>query len=154
MHYRGYHLKRLPKYQRITSIDGIEHLEFIDGLAEVEIPAELLGKLPLKNHERGNSPRLRKILRSIRANGYSSIEPIVVRIGRRGRWVIVDGGHRLTAATLVAGEFWTNLFTKKVGPIIFYVYETPISYTKLKKHPNLRKKHRPKKLTAVNELKI
>ncbi len=104
----------------------IEDLEFIDGLAELRIPAKLLGKRPLKNHERGNRAGLCILLRPICVNSYSSIEPIVVRIGRRGRWVIVDSGHRLTTGTPVAGVIWTNLFSKKVSPVIFHVYETQV----------------------------
>ena len=148
MHYRGYHVKKLPKYQRVNDIQDITGLEFIDGLAEVEVPINLLDKLPLKNHERSNSPRLRKLLKAIRRNGYSSIDPIVIRIGRMGRWVVVDGGHRLTAARRVSKEFWANLFSKKVGPLVFYVFETPISYSKMKQNPkiiNTQKKQNPYK---------
>ncbi len=145
MHYRGYHIKKLPKYQKISSVADINDIEFVDGLAEVEVPVKLLSELPLKNHERSDSPRLISLLKRMRSEGYSSSEPVIVRVGRQGRWVVVDGGHRLTAADRISKEFWTNLIHKKIGPLIFYVYETPMSYSKMKKHPKFRKKkHRIK----------
>ncbi len=132
MHYnKSYEIKRAPKWQVLRSINDLDKIAYVDGMAEVEVPIELVDKLPLKNHERHDSPRLRRLMAAIRANGYSSLEPIVVRIGRAGRWVIVDGGHRLTAAQLVAREYWANLFSPKVGRITFLVYKTPLSYSRL-----------------------
>jgi len=54
-----------------------------------------------------------------------------VRLGRRGRWVIVDGGHRVTAARRVSKEFLTNLFGAKVKTIHFLLYKTPLTNTRL-----------------------
>ena len=82
-------------------------------------------KLPFKNEARGDSVRLDEVMRSIRRDGYNNAEPIVVRLGRRGRWVIVDGGHRLTAARRVSKELFTNLFGAKVRTISFLLYRTP-----------------------------
>jgi len=131
MHFQRPTVLRAPKWQVLRSINDLDKIEYIDGLAEVEVPIELVGKLPLKNHERVDSPRLRTLMAAIRARGYSSMEPIVVRIGRAGRWVVVDGGHRLTAAQLVAREYWANLFSPKVGRLSFLVYKTPLSYSRV-----------------------
>jgi len=132
MHYNPrYEIKRAPKWQVLRSLSDLNKIEFVEGLAEVEVPIELVAKLPLKNHERRDSPRLRAVMAGIRARGYSSLEPIVVRIGRAGRWVVVDGGHRLTAAQLVAREYWANLFSPKVGRLSFLVYKTPLSYSRV-----------------------
>ncbi len=128
---KQYKITRAPKWQALRSIQDIDKIEFIDGMAEVEVPIELVNKLPLKNHERVDSPRLRRLMTAIRRYGYSSMEPIVVRIGRAGRWVVVDGGHRLTAAQLVAREYWANLFSPKVGRLSFLVYKTPLSYSRM-----------------------
>jgi len=124
-------ITRAPKWQVLRSINDLDKIEYVDGMAEVEVPIALVGKLPLKNHERVDSPRLRALMASIRAKGYSSLEPIVVRIGRAGRWVVVDGGHRLTAAQLVSREYWANLFSPKVGRLSFLVYHTPLSYSRV-----------------------
>jgi len=135
MHYNAQHrIIRAPKWHLLRSVSELGKIEFVDGLAEVEVPIELVAKLPLKNHERRDSPRLRSLMASIRAKGYSSLEPVVVRIGRAGRWVVVDGGHRLTAAQLVAREYWANLFSPKVGRLSFLVYHTPLSYSRVRAH--------------------
>jgi len=134
MHFQRPTVMRAPKWQVLRSINDLDKIEYVDGLAEVEVPIELVGKLPLKNHERVDSPRLRTLMAAIRARGYSSMEPIVVRIGRAGRWVVVDGGHRLTAAQHVAREYWANLFSPKVGRLSFLVYKTPLSYSRTPGH--------------------
>jgi hypothetical protein len=134
MHFQRPTVKRAPKWQVLRSVNDVDKVEYVDGMAEVEVPIELVHKLPLKNHERHDSPRLRSLMAAIRARGYSSMEPIVVRIGRAGRWVVVDGGHRLTAAQLVAREYWANLFSPKVGRLSFLVYKTPLSYSRAPGH--------------------
>jgi hypothetical protein len=70
-------------------------------------------------------------MRSIRRDGYNNAVPIIVRLGRRGRWVIVDGGHRLTAARRVSRELLTNLFGRKVKTIHFLLYRTPLTNSRL-----------------------
>jgi hypothetical protein len=133
MHYnKQFPVTRPPKWQVLRSVNDVDKIEFVDGLAEVEVPIGLVARLPLKNHERRDSPRLRSLMASIRAKGYSSLEPIVVRVGRAGRWVVVDGGHRLTAAQLVAREYWANFFSPKVGRLSFLVYHTPLSYSRVR----------------------
>lgn len=99
-------------------------------MAAVEVPVELLRHIIFKNDERGDSPRLDAVERSIRDRGFVPTDPIVARIGQKGRWIIVDGGHRLTAARHVAEEFWTNLLQRKVRTLYFLLYETERSWRK------------------------
>jgi hypothetical protein len=122
---------RFPPRQRIQNMDDLKRIEFVDDMAEVDVPIELLDQLPLKNEGRTDSGRLRQVMRAIRQDGYNSLDPVVVRIGRRGRWVVVDGGHRITAARLVAKEFFTNLMGPKVREIQFLVYRTSLTGTRL-----------------------
>ncbi len=118
---------RFPARQRVERPEDLEKIVFVDDMAEIDVPIEALDLLPLKNAERSDSPRLRRVMRSIRHKGYTSFEPVIVRLGRRGRWVVVDGGHRLTAARRVAKEFFANLFGRKVRYIHFLLYRTPLS---------------------------
>lgn len=120
-----------PPIQRIQSADDLSRIQFVDDMAEIEVPVEKLDLLPLKNDERQDSARLKQVIRAIRKNGYTSVEPIIVRLGRRGRWVVVDGGHRLTAAQLVSREFFTNLFGPKVRNLHFLLYRTDASESRL-----------------------
>ncbi len=131
MRFSSIEIKRPPKLQRIRSAEDLDRIEFVDGIAEVEVPVELLELLPLKHDERSDSPRLDAVERSIRAKGYSSVAPIVCRIGPLGRWVVVDGGHRLTAVERVAKDFWTKFWRRDLGDITFILYETESSYSKL-----------------------
>ena len=55
------------------------------------------------------------------------MDPVIVRLGRRGRWVIVNGGHRVAAARNISKEFCTNLFGKKGRRIHFILFRTPLS---------------------------
>lgn len=107
----------------------MDRIVFVEDMAAIDVAVENLDMVPLKNHERGDSPRLKKLVWAIRLNGYNSLNPVIVRLGRRGRWVVVDGGHRLTAAKKVAGEWWSNLFSKKVHVIHFILFRTPLSET-------------------------
>ncbi len=124
--------QRAPRIQTIRSVEDVEGLEFTDGLAAVEVPVALLDELPLVNDERLDGPRLLRVMRSIRANGFSPAQPVICRVGMKGRWVVVDGGHRLTAARAIAREFWTNLFGAKVDRIYFLLFTTPGSWRKVR----------------------
>ncbi|MEQ8825044.1 MAG: ParB N-terminal domain-containing protein [Filomicrobium sp.] len=132
MDYRSVTVGKIPKLSRIKSPEDVLTIEFADGIAEVEVPIELLDSVPLKHFERQNSPRLRTLVESIRRNGYSSLEPIICRVGALGNWVVIDGGHRITAARSVSQEVFTNLFQRKVGDLTFILFQTPMSYSKLK----------------------
>ena len=103
-----------PKLFRIRTEADFDRIPFDNGMAAVEVPAHLLDHIDMRDFDRGDSGRLSALLRSIRSNGYNPVEPIHVRIGRRGRWVVIDGGHRLTAARRVMREWLPNLFGKKV----------------------------------------
>ncbi|MDX2257337.1 MAG: ParB N-terminal domain-containing protein [Hyphomicrobiaceae bacterium] len=132
MEFADLNLKGVPPLTRIRHPDDIHAIEFVDGVAEVEVPIELIDHVPIKNFERLDSPRLQAVVKSIRQNGYSSLAPIVCRVGALGNWVVMDGGHRITAARLVAREVLTNLWGQKVGDLTFILYQTPMSYSKLK----------------------
>jgi hypothetical protein len=121
----------IPAVQWVESATDLDHLEFYQDMAEIEVPVAALDKLPFKNEDRGDSVRLDMVMRSIRRDGYNNAEPIIVRLGRRGRWVIVDGGHRLTAARRVSREILTNLFGRKVKTIHFLLYRTPLTNSRL-----------------------
>ena len=120
-----------PDIQRVLSADDFDKIEFVEDMAMIEVPVERLDKLPFKNADRSNSMRLRAVERAIRVRGYDSLQPVIARLGRRGRWVIVDGGHRVTAAKRGSKEFFTNLFGKKVRNLHFLLYRTPLSNTRL-----------------------
>jgi hypothetical protein len=121
----------IPSVQWVESAADLDRVQFYEEMAEIEVPVGALGKLPFKNEDRGDSVRLDTVMRSIRRDGYNNAEPIIVRLGRRGRWVIVDGGHRLTAARRVSKEFFTNLFGQKVKTVHFLLYRTPLTNTRL-----------------------
>lgn len=137
MDYRSYTVGKIPKLHRLRNPQDIDGIDFTEGIAEVEVPIELLDCVPLKHYERSDSPRLQRLIRAIRQNGYSSLEPIVCRIGALGNWVVIDGGHRITAAKRVSQEFFTNLFGNKIGDLTFVLFQTPMSYSKLKTHPKV-----------------
>lgn len=123
----------VPGVQRITCVNDLYDIRFSEqGLAAVEIPFELLDTLPLVGDKREMGPRLRSLLGSIRRRGFVPSEPIICRIGMKGRWVVVDGGHRITAARIVGREFWTNLFGRKVRSLYFLLFTTPGSWSKLR----------------------
>ncbi|MEL6316064.1 MAG: ParB N-terminal domain-containing protein [Pseudomonadota bacterium] len=131
---------RAPALQRVETEEDLEKIEFMDGLAAVEAPAALLDKIAFKNDRRLDSARLAAVEGSIRTRGYVPFDPVIARIGRKGRWVVVDGGHRLTAARRVMRAFWPNLFGPKVRRIYFLLYETPLSRSKMS--PRRRKRAR------------
>ena len=119
-----------PTIQRIRRKSDIARLRFDDGMAAVMVPGRMLSKIRFKNEVREDSPRLKAVERSIRRWGYQPRDPIVCRIGQKGRWIVVDGGHRLTAARRVAGGFWTNLFGPKVRDVYFVLFESERSWAK------------------------
>jgi hypothetical protein len=123
--------ERRPRgVQQIRTVDDLRRIRFDDGLAAVEVPVELLGAIPFAGETREPGPRLDRVLRAIRKQGYRPLEPIICRIGMKGRWVVVDGGHRITAARKVAREWWSNLFGRKVRNLYFLLYTTPGSWSK------------------------
>ena len=124
-------VSRIPSIQWVESESDLDRLEFYEDMAEIEVPIASLSKLPFKNEDRGDSERLRYVMRAIRRDGYNNAEPIIVRLGRRGRWVVVDGGHRLTAVRRISQEFFTNLFGPKVKTVHFLLYRTPLTNSRL-----------------------
>jgi hypothetical protein len=118
------------RIQHLRTADDIARIRFDDGMAAVMVPAEMLETIRFKNAEREDSPRLRAVIESIRRWGYRPRDPIICRIGQKGRWIVVDGGHRLTAARRVARAFWPNLFGRKVRDVYFLLFETPRSWRK------------------------
>ncbi len=121
----------IPSVQWVESAADLGRIQFYEEMAEIEVPVAALDRLPFKNEDRGDSVRLDEVMRSIRRDGYNNAEPIIVRLGRRGRWVVVDGGHRLTAARRVSREFFTNLFGAKVKTVHFLLYRTPLTNSRL-----------------------
>ncbi len=109
-----------PTYLR--RIEDIAKIEYVDGVAEVDVPIELVGQLPLLGADRPDSPRLQRLMRAIRSEGYRGGPRIVVQVDREGRWLVIDGGHRITAARRVAKEFWSNLFGRKVKTLHFVLH--------------------------------
>jgi len=126
---------KAPKLFRVRTEADLERIPFENGMAAVEVPAELLDKLELKNATRGDSLRLKALERSIRDRGFRPVEPITARIGRKGRWIVIDGGHRLTAARRVLGDFWANLFGPKVQSFYFVLFTNPESWSKAEPPP-------------------
>ena len=120
-----------PAMQRIARAEDLAALRFEDGVAAVTAPLSALAFLPLKNFEREDSPRLAAVERSIRRWGYRARDPVICRIGRKGRWIVVDGGHRLTALRRIGGGFWAWLFGPPRGEVYFLLYETARSWGKI-----------------------
>lgn len=123
---------RAQPLQVIRDRWDLRRIAFTDGMAAVEVPFHLLRHITFRNDERSESPRLETLKASIRRNGYVPFDPIIASITKSGKWSVVDGGHRLTAARAVAKEFWTNLFRRKVERLYFLLFTTPRSLTKVK----------------------
>ena len=121
---------KAPGVFRVRNVEDLDRIPFHDGVAAVEVPAELLDDLRLKNDLREDSERLREVEASIRARGFVPVDPITARIGRKGKWVIINGGHRLTAARHVMNNWWANLFGRKVETLYFLLFVDDASYTK------------------------
>lgn len=108
--------------RRISRPEELRALVFRDGVAALMIPWRIAKDLPLRGAHRPRSRRLDRLVRSVRAKGYSPAEPILCRVDPDGRWMVIDGGHRLTAARQVAGEVWCNLFGPRVRDLYFLVF--------------------------------
>ena len=121
-----------PGVEVIRRPEDLDRIEFHDGLAAVEVPFELLEHIPFAGEKREGGPRLERIIRSIRRDGYRPVDPVVCRIGMKGRWVVVDGGHRITAARRVGREWWSNLCRPKVRWLYFLLFTTPGSWSKVR----------------------
>lgn len=119
-----------PKLFRVKTAEDLDRIPFENGMAAIEVPAHLLDNLELKHAERGESLRLEAIEKSIRSKGFQPIEPITARVGRKGRWIVINGGHRITAARRIRGEFWTNLFKPKIETLYFILFTNAESWKK------------------------
>lgn len=127
--------KSVPRTQRLDRIEDLDGIRFSKGLAALMVPVTLLDAVPLVNDIREDSPRLKILRRRIRYDGYRPNLPVICRVGRLGRWVVEDGGHRLTAARQVAREWWPNIYRRKVSDIYFLLYATPGSWSRLEHVP-------------------
>lgn len=124
-----HHAQKVPPIQWVERPEDLDRIEWYEDAALIEVPVSALERLPFKNDWRENDPRLKSIMRAIRAEGYNNLVPIRVRIGRRGRWVVVDGGHRLTAIRKLMRSFWTRLFGPRIRSVSMLVFKTPLSNT-------------------------
>lgn len=131
--------RKSPGVQTIRTEADLDRIVFRDGMAAVEVPFALLDRIPFAGETRAPSPRLEAVIRSIRHRGYRPVDPIVCRIGMKGRWVVVDGGHRITAARAVGRSFWANLCRRKVRSLYFLIYTTPGSWSKVRAAAEARK---------------
>ena len=138
----------------LRAIEDIPEIPYVNEMALVEVPVDLLEHVPLKNHERSESERLLRLERSIRNKGYSSIQPVIARVGRKGRWVVIDGGHRTTAAKKIAKEYWTNLFGPKVRTLTFLLFKTDVSYARYMGEPSPLSAEEIDALDAEYETKV
>ncbi|MEO0682308.1 MAG: ParB N-terminal domain-containing protein, partial [Pseudomonadota bacterium] len=135
-------LARAPRLQRIATREDLDDIRFVDGIALVEVDAALLARIRFKNDHRGDDSRLKRLRESIRRDGYSNWQPITARIGQKGKWVIVDGGHRLTAIRDVMGDWWANLFGRKVRSVQFVLMIGPRSWRKARAVTNSARRAR------------
>ena len=98
------------------------------GFAEVDLTLDQIAKLHLVNDDRGTerqNDRFWRLVNAIRDNGYASSDPLKI-FYLDDSFVLVDGGHRLTAARKVASEWLSNLFREKVSYISCLVTEGPL----------------------------
>jgi len=123
---------RYPGVQVIRNPEDLDHITFHDDMAAVEVPFELLDRIDFAGEVRQHGPRLARLVRRIRREGYRPVEPIICRIGMKGRWVVVDGGHRITAARKVGREWWSNLCGRKVTRLYFLLFTTAGSWSKVR----------------------
>lgn len=89
-------LARLP-LQHLSRPRDLAQIRFVEGLATVSVDATLLRRIRFKNARRNDMARIAELRRRIAAYGYIPTTPVICRIGQKGKWVVVDGGHRLTA---------------------------------------------------------
>lgn len=111
-----------PSIIRIRSAEDLDNITFENGVAALEVPIELLPKIRFKNHRRQPSARLDAVKRSIRNHGWSPLEPIVARRSKKGKWVIMDGGHRVTALSEFLGGLAYRLFGARFCPVSGSLY--------------------------------
>ncbi|MEL6196520.1 MAG: ParB/Srx family N-terminal domain-containing protein [Pseudomonadota bacterium] len=158
----GFNITKAPAMQRVQTVNDLYDIAFSqDGLAAVEVPFAMLPCLPLVGAERNVSPRLDAVVASMRRRGYQANDPIICRIGMKGRWVVVDGGHRITAARIVGEEFWANLFGRHVRSLYFLLFTTPDSWSKLRPRnvaptpavPRPKKRKKPKNQKLAKKAK-
>lgn len=140
---------RQPGIQVIREARDLDEIAFHDGLAAVEVPFSLLGHIPFAGETRERGPRLERVVRSIRRKGYRPVDPIICRIGMKGRWVVVDGGHRITAARQVGREWWSNLCRPKVTRLYFLLFTTEGSWSKVRGHAAAAKSAAPGPASAL-----
>ncbi|MEM9784262.1 MAG: ParB/Srx family N-terminal domain-containing protein [Pseudomonadota bacterium] len=156
----GLNITKAPAVQRVQAVNDLYDISFSpEGLAAVEVPFSLLPCLPLVGAERSASPRLDSVVNSMRRQGYQASDPIICRVGMKGRWVVVDGGHRITAARIVGQDFWAGLFGRQVRSLYFLLFTTPDSWCKLRPRnvaptpsvprPKKRKKKKKNKLAKA-----
>jgi len=126
----------MPEMRRrvhyVRRIEDISQITFVDDLAAVEVEPQVLDDLPLVNDRRGAGPRLSAITKSIRQNGYRPSQPIICRIGMKGRWVVVDGGHRITAVRKLLRRPCVWFLRPRIGPLYFLLFTTPGSWSKVR----------------------
>ncbi len=94
------------RLQRLTAPADLDGIVFEEGLATIEFSAELLPHIRFKNARRGDEARLETLMRRIERDGYVPLTPVICRIGRKGKWVVVDGGHRLSALKRLYQRSW------------------------------------------------
>ncbi|SEA45370.1 ParB N-terminal domain-containing protein [Rubrimonas cliftonensis] len=100
-------LAKLPM-QYVMRRRDLGRIRFSADLAMVMVHEAVLPAIVFKNAERADGARLRRLMRLISARGYVPTAPIICRIGQKGKWIVVDGGHRLTALRLLREERWTT----------------------------------------------
>jgi hypothetical protein len=89
-------LAKLP-LQHLSRPGDLDRIRFSDGLATVSVDATLLPRIRFKNARRNDLARVADLRRRIATHGYIPTTPVICRIGQKGKWIVVDGGHRLTA---------------------------------------------------------
>ncbi len=132
-HYGGFLPTHVGPIQYIARKRDLKSIRYYDGVAALEVPWSVVRQITFRNDWRPDSPRLQAVVRSIREKGFQPFEPIICRIGRKGKWFVIDGGHRLTAARIVDGGFFSNLFSRKVRTLYFLVFEKPRRWPKVRK---------------------
>ncbi|MEM6488772.1 MAG: hypothetical protein AAF677_10990 [Pseudomonadota bacterium] len=136
MRWQDVTLTDAPPIQRIATVNDLYEIRFsADGLAAVEVASALLDCLPLVGAERSGGPRLTALVELIRRRGFRSDDPIVCRIGMRGRWVLMDGGHRITALRILRRDWLARLFGPRIDTLYFLLFTTPDSWCKLRPPP-------------------
>jgi hypothetical protein len=123
---------KAPGVQYVRRKEELEEIVFTDDLAAVEVEAALFEALPLVNDRRADTPRLRRLMRAIRRDGYLPREPVICRIGMKGNWVVLDGGHRLTAVRKLRESCWSRLFPPRIRTLYFLLFTTPGSWSKVR----------------------